>query len=170
MNSNLGARSVTVQSGAGLGGTGTLSTEDGTTVKRGGALFGGEWNRGGTLTIGGKLTMEGGSALRVEAGSSDDGRGCVKLAADSTLKLTAPVYVDVDTDPRVSPVRGVSRKILDWREASFDSGAAPTAADFVERPERNPDLKKISVSVRDDGLYVGYVSVRCPQVFRINIR
>ena len=94
----------------------------------------------------------------------------MKLAADSTLKLTAPVYVDVDTDPRVSPVRGVSRKILDWREASFDSGAAPTAADFVERPERNPDLKKISVSVRDDGLYVGYVSVRCPQVFRINIR
>ena len=170
VNSNLVARSVTVQSGAGLGGTGELSTVDGTTVKSGGSLFGGEWNKGGTLTLNGKVTLESGSALRVEAGASDDCRGCVKLAAGSTLKLTAPVYVDVDTDPRVSPVRGASCKVLDWSEASFESGAAPTREDFVARPENNPDLKKISFSVRDDGLYVGYVSVRCPQVFRINIR
>ena len=170
VNSNLVARSVTVQSGAGLGGTGELSTVDGTTVKSGGSLFGGEWNKGGTLTLNGKVTLESGSALRVEAGASDDCRGCVKLAAGSTLKLTAPVYVDVDTDPRVSPVRGASCKVLDWSEASFESGAAPTREDFVARPESNPDLKKISFSVRDDGLYVGYVSVRCPQVFRINIR
>ena len=170
VNSNLVARSATVQSGAGLGGTGTLSTEESTTVKSGGTLFGGEWNKGGTLTIGGKLTMEGGSALRVEAGSSDDGRGCVKLAAGSTLKLTAPIYVDVDTDPRVSPVRGASRKVLDWSEASFDSGAAPTRADFVARPEQNPDLKKISVSVQDDGLYVGYATVRCPVQMVIIVR
>ena len=170
MNSNLVARSVTVQSGAGLGGTGELSTVDGMTVKSGGSLFGGEWNRGGVLTLGGKVTLEGGSALRVEVGASNDRIGCVKLAPGSTLALGDPVYVDVATDPRVSPVRGASCKVLDWSEASFDSGAAPTAADFVERPERNHDLKKISVSVRDDGLYVGYVSVRCPQVFRINIR
>ena len=143
---------------------------DGTTVKSGGSLFGGEWNKGGVLTLGGTNTFEGGSALRVEAGSSDDCRGCVKLAAGSTLKLTAPVYVDVDTDPRVSPVRGVSCKVLDWSEATLESGSAPTRNDFVARPESNPDLKKISFSVRDDGLYVGYVSVRCPQVFRINIR
>ena len=170
VNSNLVARSVTVQAGSGLGGTGNLSTADGTTVKSGGSLFGGEWNKGGTLTIGGKVTFESDSALRVEAGSSEEGRGCVKLAAGSTLKLTAPVYVDVDTDPRVSPVRGASCKVLDWSEATFESGAAPTREDFVARPESNPDLKKISFSVRDDGLYVGYVSVRCPQVFRINIR
>ena len=169
VNSNLVARSVTVQSGSGLGGTGNLSTVDGMTVKSGGSLFGGEWNKGGVLTLGGTNTFESGSALRVEAGSSDDGRGCVKLAVGSTLKLTAPVYVDVDTDPRVSPVRGAFCKVLDWSEATFESGSAPTRNDFVARPESNPDLRKISVSVRDDGLYVGYVSVRCPQVFRINI-
>ena len=170
VNSNLVAQSATVQSGSGLGGTGSLSTVGGTTVKSGGALFGGEWNKGGTLTIGGKLTFEGGSSLRVEAGASDDCRGCVKLAADSTLKLTAPIYVDVDTDPRVSPVRGASRKVLDWSEASFDSGSAPTRENFVVRPERNADLKKISVSVRDDGLYVGYTSVRCPMQMIIIVR
>ena len=170
VNSNLVARSVTVQAGSGLGGTGSLSTLDGMTVKSGGALFGGEWNKGGVLTLGGTNTFESGSALRVEAGSSDDGRGSVKLAAGSTLKLTAPIYVDVDTDPRVSPVRGVSCKVLDWSKATFESGSAPTRNDFVVRPESNPDLRKISVSVRDDGLYVGYVSVRCPQVFKIKIR
>lgn len=170
VNSNLVARSVTVQSGAGLGGTGSLSTEGGTTVKSGGALFGGEWNKGGVLTLGGTNTFESGSALRVEAGSSDDGRGSVKLAAGSTLKLTAPVYVDVDTDPRVSPVRGASCKVLDWSEATFESGSAPTRDDFTARTESNPDLKRISLTVREDGLYVGYVSVRCPQVFKIKIR
>ena len=170
VNSNLVVQSATVQSGSGLGGTGSLSTVGGTTVKSGGALFGGEWNRGGTLTIGGKLTMEGGSALRVEAGSSDDGRGCVKLAAGSTLKLATPIYVDVDTDPRVSPVRGASCKVLDWSEASFDSGSAPTRENFVVRPELNPDLKKISFSVRDDGLYVGYATVRCPVQMIIIVR
>ena len=170
VNSNLVARSVTVQAGSGLGGTGELSTADGTTVKSGGALFGGEWNKGGVLTLGGTNTFESGSALRVEAGASDDCRGCVKLAAGSTLKLTAPVYVDVDTDPRVSPVRGASCKVLDWSEATFDSGAAPTRSDFVARPESNPDLKKISFSVRDDGLYVGYTSVRCPSVMIIRLR
>ena len=171
VNADLVARSATVQSGCGLGGTGSLSTLDGMTVKSGGALFGGEWNKGGTLTIGGKLTFEGGSALRVEAGASDDGRGCVKLAAGSTLNLTAPIYVDVDTDPRVSPVRGASCKILDWSEvSSFGSGAAPTRENFVVRPERNADLKKISVSVRDDGLYVGYATVRCPVQMIIIVR
>ena len=134
------------------------------------ALFGGEWNKGGTLTIGGKLTLEGGSALRVEAGASDDCRGCVKLAAGSTLKLGSPVHVDVDTDPRVSPVRGASCKVLDWSEASFDSGARPTSEAFTVRPERNPDLTKISVSVRDDGLYVGYATVRCPVQMIIIVR
>ena len=162
VNANLVARSATVQSGAGLGGTGTLETTDGTTVKSGGALFGGEWNKGGTLTIGGKVTFENGSALRVEVGASNDRIGCVKLASGSTLKLGSPVYVDVDTDPRISPVRGVAIKVLDWSEASFDSGSAPTAADFVERPERNSDLKGMHVFVRNDALYVSYVSVRYP--------
>jgi hypothetical protein len=94
----------------------------------------------------------------------------VKLAAVSTLKLTAPVYVDVDTDPRVSPVRGASCKVLDWSEATFESGSAPTRSDFVARPESNPDLKKISFSVRDDGLYVGYATVRCPVQMIIIVR
>ena len=170
VNSNLVARSVTVQSGAGLGGTGELSTVDGTTVKSGGSLFGGEWNKGGVLTLGGTNTFEGGSALRVEAGSSDDCRGCVKLAAGSTLKLTAPVYVDVDTDPRVSPDRGASCKVLDWSEATFESGSAPTRNDFVARPESNPDLRRISISVRDDGLYVGFVSVRQPTATIMTLR
>ena len=170
VNSNLVARLVTVQSGSGLGGVGNLETEDGTTVKSGGTLFGGEWNKGGMLTIGGNVTLESGSALRVEVGASNDGRGCVKLAAGSTLKLTAPVYVDVDTDPRVSPVRGASCKVLDWSEATFESGSAPTRGDFVVRPELNSDLKKINVSVRDDGLYVGYATVRCPVQMVIIVR
>ena len=170
VNSNLGARSVTVQSGAGLGGTGTLSTEDGTTVKTGGTLFGGEWNKGGVLTLSGKVTLESGSALRAEVGASNDSVGCVKLASGSTLKLTSPIYVDVDTDPRVSPNRGASRKVLDWSEASFASGAAPTRADFEVRLERNPDLARVKVSVRSDGLYVGYVSVRYPPFLAITLR
>ena len=163
VNSNLVARSATVQSGCGLGGIGSLSTEEGTTVKNGGALFGSEWNKGGTLTLGGKLTFENGSALRVEVGASNDRIGCVKLAAGSTLKLTAPVYVDVDTDPRVSPVRGMSRKILDWSEASFDAGSAPTKANFTARPESNSDIETIYIFTRDDGLYVNYLTVRYPQ-------
>ena len=162
VNDTLAARSATVQSGAGLGGTGTLETTDGTTVKSGGALFGGEWNKGGTLTLGGKLTFENGSALRVEVGASNDRIGCVKLASGSTLKLGSPVYVDVDTDPRISPVRGVAIKVLDWSEASFASGAAPTAADFVERPESNPDIRGMYLFVRDNALYVNYISVRYP--------
>ena len=162
VNSNLVARSVAVQAGSGLGGTGTLSTEDGTTVKSGGALFGGEWNKGGGLTLGGKVTLEAGSAIRAEVGASNDRIGLAKLAAGSTLKLTAPVYVDVDTDPRVSPVRGMSRKILDWSEASFDAGAAPARADFVPRPESNSDIETIYVFTRDDGLYINYISVRYP--------
>ncbi|MBQ6102946.1 MAG: hypothetical protein IJL06_04670 [Kiritimatiellae bacterium] len=162
VNSNLVARSVTVQSGSGIGGTATLSTEDGTTVKSDGTLFGGEWNKGGTLTLGGKVVLEGGSAIRAEVGASNDRIGMVKLASGSTLKLTAPVYVDVDTDPRVSPVRGAAVKILDWSEATFDSGSAPTRADFVGRPESNSDLETVYVFTRDDGLYVNYVSVRYP--------
>ena len=59
----------------------------------------------------------------------------LSLAPGSTHKLTAPVYVDVDTDPRVSPFRGAAVKILDWSEASFDAGSAPTKANFTARPE-----------------------------------
>ena len=94
----------------------------------------------------------------------------MKLAAGSTLKLGSPVYVDVDTDPRVSPVRGVSCKVLDWSEATFESGSAPTRNDFVARPESNPDLRRISISVRDDGLYVGFVSVRQPTATIMTLR
>ena len=162
VNSNLVARSVTVQAGSGLGGTGELSTVDGTTVKSGGALFGGEWNKGGTLTLGGKVTFENGAALRAEVGETNENVGFVKLATGSVLKLGSPVYVEVDTDPRVSPVRGTAIKVLDWSEASFDSGSAPTPADFVARPEANPDLKGMHVSVRNNCLYVSYVSVRFP--------
>ena len=163
VNSNLVARSVTVQSGAGLGGTGSLGTEDGTTVKSGGSLFGGEWDKGGVLTLGGKVTLEAGSALRAEVGASNDRIGMARLSAGSTLKLTAPVYVDVDTGPRVSPIRGAAVKILDWNEASFDSGSAPTREDFVARPEINSDIRSMFVFTRDDGLYVNYISVRYPQ-------
>ena len=170
VNSNLVARSATVQSGCGLGGTGELSTEDGTTVKSGGALFGGEWNKGGTLTIGGKVVFEGGSALRAEVGASNDRIGCVKLAPGSTLKLTAPVYVDVDTDPRVSPFRGAAVKILDWSEAFFDSGSAPTRENFVARPESNSDIERIYVFTREDGLYVNYLTVRYPQPTMLILR
>ena len=170
VNSNLVARSVTVQAGAGLGGTGELSTEDGTTVNSGGSLFGGEWNKGGVLTLGGKITLKGGAAIRVEVGASNDNIGCIKLAAGSTLDLTAPVYVDVDTDPRVSPDRGVSRKILDWSEVFPDPAAAPSRANFVARPERNPDLRRISISIRDDGLYVGYISVRSSSATIMTLR
>ncbi len=162
VNSNLVARSATVQTGSGLGGTGVLTTEDGTTVKNGGVLFGGEWNKGGTLTLEGTVAFESGSALRAEVAVSNDNVGCVKLAAGSVLKLTAPVYVDVDTDPRVSPFRGTAVKILDWSEATFDSGAAPTTADFTARPESNSDVRRTYVNAREDGLYVGYVTVRCP--------
>ena len=162
VNSNLVARAVTVQSDSGLGGIGSIGTADtdSTTVKSGGTLFGGEWNKGGTLTLNGNVTLEGGSAIRVEVGASNDTIGLVKLAPGSTFNLTAPIYVDVDTDPRVSPDRGASRKVLDWSEASLDS--VPTRADFVERPERNSDLRRIRISIREDGLYVGYITVRSP--------
>jgi hypothetical protein len=170
VNSNLVARSVTVQSGSGLGGIGSFSTEEGTTVKSGGALFGGEWNKGGTLTIGGKLTLEGGSSLRLDIGASNDGLGCVKLAAGSTLKLGSPVYVDIVTDPAISPDRGASKKVLDWSEASFDSGAAPTRDNFTARPELNSDIRRMTISVREDGLYMRYVSSRVPQGLFIRIR
>jgi hypothetical protein len=170
VNSNLVAQSATVQSGSGLGGTGSLSTVDGTTVKSGGALFGGEWNKGGTLTIGGKLTFEGGSSMRLDIGASNDGLGCVKLAAGATLKLTAPVYVDVITDPEISPDSGASKKVLDWSESNFDSGSAPTSADFTARPELNPDIRRMSISVRSDGLYMGYVSARAPKGLFILVR
>jgi hypothetical protein len=172
VNSNLVAQAVTVQEDSGLGGTGSIGTTgtEGTTVKSGGSLFGGEWNKGGVLTLNGKVTLDSSSALRAEVGASNDSVGCVKLASGSTLKLTSPIYVDVDTDPRVSPNRGASRKILDWSEASFASGAAPTRADFEVRLERNPDLARVKVSVRGDGLYVGYVSVRYPPFLTINLR
>ena len=162
MNSNLVARSATVQTGSGLGGTGSLSTTDGTTVKNGGALFGGEWDKGGFLTLGGKVTFENGSALRAEVGASNDRVGHVKLAAGSVLKLGSTVYVDVDTDPRVTPVRGMGIKVLDWSDASFDSGAEPTRADFTIRPESNSDIRDLYLFVRDHCLYVTYVSVRIP--------
>ena len=162
LNSNLVARAVTVQSGSGIGGIGTLATDDGTTVQSGGTLFGGEWNKGGVFTLGGKVTLASGSALRAEVGASNDRIGMARLAAGSTLKLTAPVYVDVDTDPRVSPVRGAAVKILDWSEASFDSGAMPAREDFVARPERNSDLRTLYLFTRPDGLYVNYISVRYP--------
>ena len=168
INSNLVAQAVTVQENSGLGGTGALSTEDGTTVKSGGTLFGGEWNKGGTLTLNGNVTLEGGSAIRVEVGASNDTIGLVKLAPGSTFNLTAPIYVDVDTDPRVSPDRGASRKVLDWSEASLDS--VPTRADFVERPERNSDLRRIRISIREDGLYVGYITVRSPFATVMSLR
>ena len=57
----------------------------------------------------------------------------------------------------------MARKILDWSEASFDAGAAPTRADFVARPESNSDIDSIYVFTRADGLYVNYLSVRYPQ-------
>ena len=96
------------------------------------------------------------------AGAATVSVDTVKLAAGSVLKLGSPVYVEVDTDPRVSPVRGTAIKVLDWSEASVDSGSAPTPTDFVARPEANPDLKGMHVSVRNNCLYVSYVSVRFP--------
>ena len=170
VNSNLGARSVTVQSGSGLGGTGDISTEEGTTIKSGAALFGGEWNKGGTLTIGGKLTFEANAAIRAEVASSNDLIGCVKLAPESVLKLSGPVYVDVDTDPSISPIRGSEIKLLDWSEATFDSGAAPTVDNFVPRAESNPDIHNIYLSTKEDGLYMGYVTGRAPTGLNIIIR
>ena len=170
VNSNLVAQAVTVQSGAGLGGTDSLETAGGTTVKSGGALFGGEWDKGGTLALGGTVTLESGSALRAEVGASNDRIGMVKLAPGSTLKLTAPVYVDVDTDPRVSPARGAAVKILDWSEASFDSGAAPTRADFEARTEKNADLRTVYLFTREDGLYVNYISERYPPATMMILR
>ena len=170
VNSNLVARSVAVQAGSGLGGTGMLGTEDGTTVQSGGALFGGEWDKGGFLTLGGKLTFANGSALRAEVSSSNDRVGFVKLAPGSVLKLGSPVYVDVATDPRVTPVRGTAIKVLDWSEATFDAGRAPTAADFTARPESNSDIRKLYLFVRDDCLYVSYVSVRYPPATLMMLR
>ncbi len=170
VNSNLVARSAAVQTGSGLGGVGSLETVDGTTVNNGGALFGGEWDKGGFLTLGGKLTFANGSALRAEVSSSNDRVGFVKLAPGSVLKLGSPVYVDVATDPRVTPVRGTAIKVLDWSEATFDAGRAPTAADFTARPESNSDIRKLYLFVRDDCLYVSYVSVRYPPATLMMLR
>ena len=94
----------------------------------------------------------------------------VKLAPGSVLKLGSPVYVDVATDPRVTPVRGTAIKVLDWSEATFDAGRAPTAADFTARPESNSDIRKLYLFVRDDCLYVSYVSVRYPPATLMMLR
>ena len=170
VNSPLVARSAAVQTGSGLGGVGSLETVDGTTVNNGGALFGGEWDKGGFLTLGGKLTFANGSSLRAEVSSSNDRVGYVKLAPGSVLKLGSPVYVDVATDPRVTPVRGTAIKVLDWSEATFDAGRAPTAADFTARPESNSDIRKLYLFVRDSCLYVSYVSVRYPPATLMMLR
>jgi hypothetical protein len=170
VNSNLVARSITVQSGSGLGGTGNISSDDGINVSSGAAIFGGEWNKGGTLTIGGKLKFEANSAIRAEVASSNDLIGCIKLAPESVLKLSGPVYVDVDTDPSISPIRGSEIKLLDWSEATFDSGAAPTVDNFVPRAENNPDIHNIYLSTKEDGLYMGYVTGRVPTGLIISIR
>ncbi len=170
VNAPLVARSAAVQTGSGLGGVGSLETVDGTTVNNGGALFGGEWDKGGFLTLGGKLTFANGSALRAEVASSNDRVGYVKLAPGSVLKLGSPVYVDVATDPRVTPIRGTAIKVLDWSEATFDAGRAPTAADFTARPESNSDIRKLYLFVRDDCLYVSYVSVRYPPATILMLR
>ena len=61
-------------------------------------------------------------------------------------------------------------KVLDWSESSFASGAAPTLADFEARPESNPDLDRIYVVVRSDGLYVNYTTVRFPQPAMLILR
>jgi hypothetical protein len=170
VNSSLVSLANTVNSGSGLGGTGNISTEEGTIIKSGAALFGGEWNKGGTLTIGGKLTFEANSAIRAEVASSNDLIGCIKLAPESVLKLSGPVYVDVDTDPSISPIRGSEIKLLDWSEATFDSGAAPTVDNFVPRAESNPDIHNIYLSTKEDGLYMGYVTGRVPTGLIISIR
>ena len=86
------------------------------------------------------------------------------------LKLSGPVYVDVDTDPSISPIRGSEIKLLDWSEATFDSGAAPTVDNFVPRAESNPDIHNIYLSTKEDGLYMGYVTGRVPTGLIITIR
>ncbi len=44
----------------------------------------------------------------------------------------------------------------------FEPGAAPKREDFTARPESNPDLRTMYLFVRDNCLYVSYVSVRYP--------
>ena len=86
------------------------------------------------------------------------------------LKLTAPIYVDVDTDPKISPVRGADIKIVDWSEATFDSGSAPTSDNFVARAESNPDVTDVYVTAKEDGLYIGYTTDRVPSGMIIFVR
>ncbi len=81
---------------------GSLGTTDGTTAQGGGAL-----------SLDGKATLARGSAIRAEVGASNDAIGFARLAAGSTLKFTAPVHVDVDTDPpRLARPRPSRRRLI----------------------------------------------------------
>ena len=72
---------------------------------------------------------------------------------------------DVSFVPAVSGDMGAALHLY-----RFDSGRAPTPEDFTARPESNSDIRKLYLFVRDDCLYVTYLSVRTPPATLLMLR
>ena len=80
VNGPLEARSVTVATTSGLGGTNRVGGAEGVTVQTGGTIFGGEYGRGGSLTVDSALTMQANALLRADIPADPAaGIGYVKL-------------------------------------------------------------------------------------------
>ena len=140
VNSTLVGASASVNSGCGLGGTGTLTTTNGaTTIDTGAAIFGGEWGKGGCLSVKGNVTLNNGSILRVEIPAQlKNGIGYVKLAnTDNTKSLSINGTIKVQVDLEDTKAWG-HVKIMDWTGAIFKSGNLPTIGNFALDRENAP--------------------------------
>jgi hypothetical protein len=158
VNGPLAARSVTVATGSCLGGTNSVGGAEGVTVQAGGTIFGGEYGRGGCLTVTSALTMEANSILKAEISTNTAaGVGYVKLAntdANKVLSLTAPIKVQLEADP-AAPCAG-SVKLLDWSGATFKDGTVPELATFTPNIPAGSNVTKLKLSVLGSALYANY--------------
>lgn len=159
VNGPLEARSVTVATTSGLGGTNRVGGAEGVTVQTGGTIFGGEYGRGGSLTVDSALTMQANALLRADIPADPAaGIGYVKLANTDPAKkltLTAPIGVRLDVDP-AAYYRG-SVKLLDWSGAAFEGGATPQLETFVPDIPEGSNVRNMYLSVQGSALYAAYV-------------
>ncbi|NLE40732.1 MAG: hypothetical protein GX615_02745, partial [Lentisphaerae bacterium] len=151
--------SFTVATGSSLGGTNRVGGAEGVTVQTGGTICGGEYGRGGSLTVDSAFKMEANAMLKAEIPADPAaGVGYVKLTNTDpakTLSLTAPIGVRIDADP-AGPYRG-SVKLLDWSGAVFKDGAVPQLATFVADIPAGSNVRNMYLSIQGSALYAAYV-------------
>lgn len=177
INGPLAARTVEVNDGCGVGGTNAIvGTLDSVKVAKGGALFGGEYGKGGSLTISGSLTMDDGAVLRSEIPPSGQA-GVVSYAngtAGKKLTLSGKVYVELDIATN-SPCRAKGIKVFDWSGATVgvDAGgwtvgtSENDTATFV--PRLTGHVESMSLAIHDHALWASYKSDFVPKQFYIII-